>query len=235
MRPERARRNPWPMSQPSKSAQWLVWGSLGLTITAIVVAFIIEQGRQADRPARLLPGNGPPAGLLPTLFPVGDFRLTNQNNLPVTRADLRGQLWLVDIIFTRCAGPCPEMTRRMAELQTAVPTNRPVKFVTLTTDPEHDTPVVLQSYGRRFGAAPARWYFLTGTKQQIADLATRGLRFTALEKEPDKQENPNDLFIHSTLFVLVDQQGQARAVFESDDADLQRKVLAAIEHLLQKP
>ncbi len=222
------------MNRPSRSLQWLVWGSLGLTIAAIVVAFILEQHRPAHTPAGSLPANGPLDGLLPAPLPVGDFTLTNQNNQPVTRADLHGQLWLVDIIFTRCAGPCPTMTRRMAELQAVIPTNRPVKFVTLTTDPEHDTPAVLQSYSRRFGAEAARWQFLTGTKQQIAELATRGLKLTALEKEPDKRENPDDLFIHSTLFVLVDQRGQARAVFESDDADLRRKVLGAIGRLLEK-
>src|SRR5947208_2333890 len=126
------------------------------------------------------------------------------------------------------------MTRRMAELQAALPTNRPVICVTLTTDPEHDTPAVLQAYSRRFGAQAGRWHFLTGTKQQIADLAVRGLKLTALDKEPEKQENANDLFIHSTLFVLLDKQGRARAVFESDDTDLKSNVLQAIDRLLRE-
>jgi protein SCO1/2 len=160
--------------------------------------------------------------------------LTNQDGRAVSAVDLRGQLWLVDIIFTRCAGPCPEMTRRLADLQTLIPTNQPVRFVTLTTDPEHDTPAVLQAYGRRFGAQAGRWELLTGSKKQIADLAVRQLKLVALEKERDKQETPDDLFIHSTLFVLMDKQGRARAVFESDDATLRDKVLQAIHRLLQE-
>src|SRR5262249_25796619 len=142
--------------------------------------------------------------------------------------------WLADIIFTRCAGPCPEMTRRMAKLQAAIPAAQPVKLVTLTTDPDHDTPSVLLAYSKRFDADPARWHFLTGTKKQIADVAVRGLKLTLLDKQPQQQENPNDLFIHSTLFVLVDRHGRARAVFESDDAELQSKVLQALGQLLRE-
>ena len=173
-------------------------------------------------------------GKLPVLFEVPDFALTNQSGQVVTRSNLRGQVWIADIIFTLCGGPCPEMTRRMADLQAAIPAEQPVKFVTLTTHPEHDTPPVLQSYARRFLAQPGRWHFLTGTKRQIADLAVGGLKLTALEKEAEKQENLNDLFIHSTIFVLIDQQGRARATFESDDPAMKSKLLPAVMKLLQE-
>jgi len=215
----------------------MVWGSLGLTMAAIVAAFIVQKARDARQPADLIQSTDAPSrpgGPLPVLFHVPDFALTNQTSRTVTRSDLRGQAWLADIIFTRCAGPCPDMTRRMADLQAAIPTNQPVTFVTLTTDPEHDSPAVLRTYSDRFGAKHERWHFLTGTKKQIADLAGRGLKLTALEKQKEQQENPDDLFIHSTLFVLVDQQGRARAVFESDDAGMKPKALRAIAQLLHE-
>src|ERR1051325_5008006 len=148
------------MSEPSKSLRWLVWGSLGLTIAAILVAFLIGQREIRNRERHGQEAGGHPASFLPVPLSIADFTLTNQDGQTVTRADLRGQLCLVDILFTRCAGPCPEMTRRMAELQTAIPTNLPVKFVSLTTDPGYDTPAVLQAYSRRFGAQPGRWQFL---------------------------------------------------------------------------
>jgi protein SCO1/2 len=215
----------------------MVWGGLVLTITAIMVAFILQTSREHHSGPHVkgsigytdFPGKAPPV-----LFAVPDFTLTNQDGRAVTRSNLLGQVWLADIIFTRCAGPCPEMTRRMAELQSTVPPDFPVKFVTLTTDPDNDTPAVLKSYSRRFLAQPGRWHFLTGTKRQIADLAVSGLKLTALEKEPDKREKLDDLFIHSTLFVLIDQQGRARAVFESDDPAMKSKLLPAITKLLQE-
>src|SRR5437867_9987611 len=152
------------MNPLSKSLQWLVWGGLVLTIAAIVVAFVVKRRGESDTRAGLLQVNGRPADLAPLPLQLHDFTLTNQYGQPITRADLRGQLCLVDIIFTRCAGPCPEMTRRMADLQAAIPTGQPVKFVTLTTDPEHDTPAVLQTYTRRFGAETGRWHLLTWSK-----------------------------------------------------------------------
>jgi len=225
------------MNPARKSLQWLVWGGLTLTITAIMVAFILQTSRERHSGPNMkgsigytdFPGKAPPV-----LFAVPDFVLTNQGGQAVTRSNLLGQVWLADIIFTRCAGPCPEMTRRMAELQSTIPSDLPVRFVTLTTDPENDTPTVLQSYARRFLAQPGRWHFLTGTKRQIADLAVGGLKLTALEMEADKRENLDDLFIHSTIFVLVDQQGRARGTFESDDPTMKSKLLPTVTKLLQE-
>jgi protein SCO1/2 len=218
------------MNAAPKSLQRMVWGAIALTITSIVVVFVVQQQRKVASTA--VGDRDDPAAKLEILFDVPDFALTNQNAEVIRRADLRGQIWIADIIFTRCAGPCPEMTRRMAELQAALPAELPVKFVTLTADPVHDTPEVLRAYGRRFGVESGRWHLLTGPKQEIVDLAVRGLKLTAIEKEQDQQENVNDLFIHSTLFVILDQQGRARAIIESDDVEMKPKVLRAVNQLL---
>jgi len=147
----------------------------------------------------------------------------------VSLAELRGHVWVADIIFTRCPGPCAKMTSRMKELQQALAADGNTKLVSLTTDPEFDTPAVLKTYGERFGADPARWTFLTGTKTQIAKLAIDSLKLTAIEKKPEDREASNDLFIHSTIFVLVDKQARLRAVFESTGDDIDpRKVQADI-------
>ena len=211
------------MNKPTRPVEWLVWGALGLTIAGIVAAFIWKQAGEWNR--------GEP---LPVLFQVPDFTLTNQSAWPVTLADLRGQIWLADIIFTRCAGPCPEMTRKMSLLQAALPANAPVKLISLTTDPGHDTPPVLQAYAQRFGAQAGRWHFLTGTKPQIARVAIDGLKLTALDQEPARQTSDTDLFIHSTTLVLVDGRGRVRASFETDQADSHEHLLAAVQKLLRE-
>jgi cytochrome oxidase Cu insertion factor (SCO1/SenC/PrrC family) len=87
--------------------------------------------------------------------------------------------------------------------------------VSLTTDPDFDTPAVLKTYAQRFNADPQRWLFLTGPKPAIAALARDSLKLTAVEKKPAEREAPEDLFIHSTIFVLVDQQGRLRGVYET--------------------
>jgi protein SCO1 len=221
------------MNASPKSLQRMVWGSMAITIVAIVVAFVISRQRNSKETGSSPAANQLQAGKsLPVLFQVPDFSLTNQNGKIVSATDLRGKVWLADIIFTSCAGPCPEMTRRMADLQASIVETASFKLVTLTTHPEVDTPAVLAAYGRRFQADAERWHFLTGSKKQIVDLAIGGLKFTSIEKEPAQQENPNDLFIHSTLFVLVDKQGRARGLFENEDPEMKPKVLWAVAQLL---
>ena len=211
------------MNKPARTVEWLVWSALALTILGVFATFAWK--RISARTSR---------EDLPVLFQVPDFTLTNQNEGTVTLADLRGYVWLVDVIFTRCGGPCPGMTRKMSEIQTKLPPSAPVKLISLTTDPEYDAPAVLKRYSQRFGAQPGRWQFLTGTKAQISDLAVGGLKFTAIEKEPGTRESSEDLFIHSTTIVLVDARGRMRASFETEQPDSPQKILSAVKRLLRE-
>jgi len=152
----------------------------------------------------------------PVLGRVADFTLTNQDGAPATLADLSNHVWVADIIFTRCAGPCPIMTAQMRTLQDALFRTSSARLVTLTTDPDFDTPAVMKRYGERFGANFNRWKFLTGTKAEIAGLAGDSLKLAALPVKPADRQNAADLFIHSTIFVLVDKHARMRAVFETE-------------------
>jgi protein SCO1 len=180
-----------------------IWIGVGLLIIICCLAVVSSRIQSASRPR------------LPVIGPVADFVLTNQENQVVTLADLRGRVWVADIVFTRCAGPCPRMTRQMESLQAAIPQDSTAKLVTLTTDPDNDSPAVLKNYATRFNADPGRWTFLTGSKSQIAGLAIDSLKLTAVEKKPEERTDADDLFIHSTIFVVVDKQAQLRAVFET--------------------
>ena len=128
------------------------------------------------------------------------------------------------------------MTKQMKALQDALPTTSRAKLVTLTTDPDTDTPAVLKTYAAHSGANPDRWMFLTGTKKEIAALAIGCLKLTAIEKKPEERENPQDLFIHSTIFVVVDKQARLRGVFETEGEGVdpireREKILAAVRQL----
>jgi cytochrome oxidase Cu insertion factor (SCO1/SenC/PrrC family) len=106
----------------------------------------------------------------------------------------------------------------------------------LTTDPDFDTPGVLKAYAQRFGAQPGRWTFLTGTKVQIAKLAIDSLKLTAIPKKPEERASPEDLFVHSTIFVIADKRGQLRGVFETtgegiDPVQVKSEILAAVRKL----
>src|SRR5213075_1886088 len=104
------------------------------------------------------------------------------------------------------------------------------KLISLTTFPEMDTPAILKAYGQKFGADFTRWSFLTGTKAEIARLATNSLGLAAAPKDPASQESPYDLFIHSTYFVLMDRQSRMRAVYQTvgegiDFNEVKREIL----------
>lgn len=79
---------------------------------------------------------------LPVYGSVADFTLTNQDGAPVSLADLRGHVWVANVIFTRCPGPCLKMTRQMKELQQALAQDSQARLVSLTTDPDFDKPAV---------------------------------------------------------------------------------------------
>src|SRR5262249_34680810 len=145
---------------------------------------------------------------LPVILQVADFSLTNQNGAVVSLSDLRGKVWIADIIFTRCPGPCLKMTHQMKELQDALPKENPAKLITLTTEPEYDTAAILKQHAEHNGADTKRWTFLTGTKKGIADLAIGSLKLTAVEVKPEERTSPNDLWVHSTIFVILDKHAQ---------------------------
>jgi protein SCO1 len=171
---------------------------------------------------------------------VHDFALTNQTGAASSLADLRGRVWIADIIFTRCPGPCLKMTRQMKELQDALPVAGKTRLVTLTTDPEFDTPPVLEKYAARFDADTNRWTFLTGTKKEVGALAAGGLKLSAVEVKPSERQSENDLFIHSTIFVVVDKQARLRGVFETSGEGVnwqaeKQKILAAVKQLEREP
>lgn len=152
---------------------------------------------------------------LPVLGQISDFTLTNQDGRLTTLADLTNHVWIADIIFTRCAGQCPGMMERMKSVQNVLPADNDAKFVTLTTDPDYDSPTIMKRYGGLFGADFNRWTLLTGTKIQIANLAANSLKLSSVPIKPEDQKSDVDLFIHTTIFVIVDKHAQLRGTFET--------------------
>lgn len=214
------------MNDSLRKTEWLLWPGLILILATLCLAFLLAH-------LKLRVFFGKP---LPVYGQVADFTLTNQLGQKVTLADLRGHPWVADIIFTRCAGPCLKMSRQMRDLQNALPAGSQTRLVSLTTDPGYDTPPVLKGYMERFGGDPHRWFFLTGSKQEIARLASDSLKLAAVEKKPEERESPVDLFIHSTIFVVVDKSAQLRGVFQTtgegvESGKVAEQIRAAVRRL----
>ena len=170
-----------------------------------------------------------PTGELPVLFPSPEFSLVNQDGKPVSAESLRGKLWIADFVFTRCGGPCPVMTGKLASLQSRIPGGE-VTFVTFSVDPENDRPDVLQSYAGQFKADTSRWHFLTtadGTALPIYEVAA-GMKLTALAATEDQP------IIHSEKFLLIDGNGNVRGVYSSMDPESLDGLVADARRLSQE-
>ncbi len=169
---------------------------------------------------------------LPVLAQVPDFTLVRHDGRPTARADLAGAPWIADFIFTRCAAICPGMTRRMHRVAGSLPVDTAVRLVSVSVDPEHDTPEVLARYAERHGAG-AGWDFLTGDREAIRTLTVEGF-LLGLDTTSPATAGGDPVIVHSNRFVLVDAESQIRGYYDAfDDAEIER-LLGDVDRLLAK-
>ena len=151
--------------------------------------------------------------LLPVLAQLPDFRLLERSGKTLGLADLKGKVWIADFIFTRCPGPCPRMSSRMASLQHDLGREDSLRLVSISVDPEFDTREVLAKYAGQYQAEEGRWFFLTGDKTTIHHLAKSGFLVGGVD----------DVTLHTTRFILIDRLGRVRGYYSSsDEEDLQK-------------
>jgi protein SCO1/2 len=169
---------------------------------------------------------------LPVLGTVPDFTLIERSGQPFGLNDLRGQIWVADFIFTNCAGTCPIMTTAMTDIQKTALAEKldDVKLVSITVDPERDTPEVLQRFADGYGALKDRWYFLTGDGAAIQQLANKGFLLSAATSGGSAEEP----IIHSNRFVLVDRQGHIRGYYDGTDEEGVAQLLKDLKRLYKE-
>jgi len=169
-----------------------------------------------------------PATPLEKLAQVPEFTLADQTGAPFGSADLKGKIWVANFIFTRCKGPCPLITTRMAELNGKLKKiHDGVKLTSFTVDPEHDTPKALAAFGQNLAANPADWKFLTGSPDAINAIVVKGL-LQPLAKEPDGTP------AHSQRFVIIDGEGWIRGFQDGEDPEVVQKLMVDIGELLRE-
>jgi protein SCO1/2 len=177
------------------------------------------------------------SGSLETLGAYGtvpDFALVERSGRRVTLADLRGRVWLADFIYTECTETCPLQSFQVSRLATEFAASPDVRFVSITVDPDHDTPAVLAAYALRYQADRERWLFLTGSKQAIYALAKDGFKLgvtdagnaragsllaPVMPSPASASHGSKGLVMHSSRFILVDRKAQIRAYHRSDDPE----------------
>ncbi len=157
---------------------------------------------------------------------VSQFALIDQKGTLVQKKDLLGKVWVANFIFTRCEGPCPVLTSRLAALQDKIPSD--ALMVSFSVDPEFDSPPVLDYYAKDHGAKSDRWLFLTGSPKGVSQLLANGFR---LAFDAGDAENPGTTLIHSTKFVIVDANGKIRRYVDGENPEDVRKIPLAMKQL----
>jgi protein SCO1/2 len=166
---------------------------------------------------------------LPTYGPLPEFALQDQRGQSVTQRDLRGQLLVVDFIFTSCPDVCPLLTEQLSALRKQLPEHAPIRLVSFSVDPEHDTPARLSQFATQHGAVRSDWWFLTGPLDQVKRVVTQGFK-QAMDAQPTAAGQPANV-LHGTHFVLVDAAGEIRGFYRSDPEGRQA-LSAAVATLL---
>ncbi len=136
---------------------------------------------------------------------VADFSLIERSGRKVTKKDLLGKPWVVNFIFTSCVMTCPANTKAMMELSDACK-DLDVQFVTITVDPERDTPQRLKEYAEIYQADPEKWLFLTGKQDEIFDLI-RNSFLQVVEERQGKSRLFGMEFAHSDRVMQIDSNG----------------------------
>jgi protein SCO1 len=173
----------------------------GLALAAGVLAALMLSG---PREAAHDVVQEPP---LPKIAPAPDFKLTSQDGKLITLADLRGKVVAVTFIFTLCSATCPVLTPMMSLVQDRLGSDfgTNVVFVSMTVDPERDTPDVLKLYAQMHGADVRGWSFVTGEPAVVQDVIRRYGVFAAKAADGDIE--------HSFLTSIIDRRGILRVQY----------------------
>jgi protein SCO1 len=144
---------------------------------------------------------------LSKIGPAPEFTLTQQNGKRLALKELRGKVLAITFIFASCADTCPLLTAKLVDIQNRLGSDfgPKVYFVSITVDPERDTPDVLKRYAEAYKVNPAGWAFLTGTPAEIRDVAKRYGIYTKKTSRGDVD--------HTFLTSLVDQSGTLRVQY----------------------
>jgi len=143
---------------------------------------------------------------------IADFSFISQDSSIVTQETVKNKIYVADFFFSTCKSICPKMTNHLMRVQNAFKDEADVVIISHTVDPENDTPPVLAKYAEKHKAIVGKWFFVTGDKKQLYDLARNSYYITAMPGD-----GTGDDFIHSEKMVLIDKDKRIRGFYDGTD------------------
>lgn len=209
------------IQQSTRARSRMMFMLIGLVaLTVATGIWTILRGMESERPA---------GQQLAVYGRVPDAQLIERSGKKIGLGDLKGTVWVADFIFTRCAGTCQVMSRKMANLQESLQKAGNVKLVSISVDPDFDTPEQLSSFANLYRADADRWLFLTGGEKQIQRLATEAFKLPMMDGT-----DPAEPIIHSTRFVLIDADGNIRGYYDAMESEATQRLISDVGVLLRE-
>ncbi|MEN2281364.1 SCO family protein [Algoriphagus sp. SE2] len=159
---------------------------------------------------------------------IADFAFVNQDGDTVSNSYVAGKVYVADFFFTSCPTICPIMKKEMLRVYETYGSNPNFKILSHSIDPRHDTQEVLKDYSVKLGIPDAStWNFLTGDSEKIFEIGQTSYLTTAME-----DQNEAGGFLHSGAFLLIDQKGRIRGVYDGTKADQVDRLINDIPKIL---
>lgn len=161
-----------------------------------------------------------------TYHTIQDFSFTNQYGEKISQRNTDGKIYVADFFFATCQNICPAMSTQLIRVQEAIKNDPDILILSHTVNPAHDTVEVLLDYAGRYKALKDKWYFLTGNKKDINNLAEKSYLLTA------QDDGTAEGFVHSEKFMLIDKQRRIRGFYDGTDSlqvDLLIKDIATLK------
>lgn len=159
---------------------------------------------------------------------IADFTFTNQEGRKISNSFTEGKVYVADFFFTTCPTICPIMKTQMLRVYEKFQIEPDFLILSHTLDPDHDTQGLLKDFAEKIGVDNDQtWHFLTGDQERIFEIGQTSYLTTAME---DKLE-PGGI-LHSGAFVLIDQQGRIRGVYDGTKEEQVDRLMNDIPKIL---
>lgn len=163
----------------------------------------------------------------PALRFVPDFAFPTHTGDTLSKANLKGKVYVVDFFFTTCPAACPMMSSNMTKVQDAFRGLDAFNIVSFSLEPQRDSVPVLREYAKRFEAEDGSWHFLTGSQRDIYQMGREHFMLTV------QYNGPSDID-HSEKFVLVDPEGGIRGFYQGTNDKEVAQLIKDARYLLNQ-
>lgn len=209
-------------------------GTLKYRVGIWLVVLAVIAGMYVWRKGLARPSAGDDATAAPAFTPkplnLDRFTLTDRDGQPFRFESLKGKVWVASFFFTSCRTLCVRLNSEVAQI-TAKVADLPVEFVSISVDPENDTPARLAEYARQMGADPAQWKFVVASPADVEPLAHEFVVSAGAAIDADGHAS----LTHSDRLILVDTDGRAIAAVSATDEAAVTTLVRRIRKLAESP